>query len=387
MMNSLKSRHDHRDTKKTSGKLSDALAVRGLLIGIFFLLAARVYATSDPLDSSRVVQLLGLRLHHGFVLIHSRELVPVRHSNPTGVELDFAWHKTSEKAWESCHCYPKTGFVLTFWDYDQPDILGYGASGMFYLEPVFAAWHPAGFSVRAGIGLAYQTKPYDALSNPLNQSYSTYWAFVLQLGGSAHIRLHPRWLLDVTAVYNHTSNGGFQEPNKGINWTTASLGLGYYLTAPTFRNRIRKNWREEKSSETRFDLTVYLAFEEPVSKTYLLSPGIEAKASRQVSRLSALTLGAEWIYANGIRYEIEQNGRTESPQQLGLALGHEFLLGQFVFSQQFGVYAYRPFRVRDDLYQRYSLMYRYSRHLSFGGGLRAHRHVADFFDLRIAVSL
>lgn len=90
-------------------------------------------------DSSKVVQLVGLRLHQGFVLIHSRGLVPVKHSYPLGLEFDLAWHKTSEKAWKSCDCYPMLGLTNAVWNYDQPKILGYGFTSMFFLEPVFEA--------------------------------------------------------------------------------------------------------------------------------------------------------------------------------------------------------------------------------------------------------
>ncbi len=341
---------------------------------------------ATPADTIGIILMPNIRLHHGFVLIHSRELVPVRHSNPSGIELNLNWHKVSQQAWESCHCYPKVGAALSFWDFDQRDILGHSVTGMAYVEPVFGAWRPLSFSVRAAFGASYQSKPYDPIANPLNQSYSTHVAMAAQLGGSAHIRLGPQWLLDVSAVYNHISNGGVRDPNKGINWPTAALGVGYYLDAPDFHRNERKNWRIERSPDNRLDVSFFMAFKEPVSKTYLFSPGMEVKFSHQVARISAITIGSEWLYDNGTRFEIAQAGRTESPQKAGIALGHEFLFGRFIFSQQLGAYVYRPFRVRDDLYQRYTLMYRYSPHVSFGGSLKAHKHVADFLDFRIGWS-
>ena len=339
-----------------------------------------------PSDSTGLARWYGLKGHYGFVLVHSRELVPVRHSNPYGLELDLAWHKASAQAWESCHCYPRLGASLTFWDYDQPDILGYGAIGLFYIEPVFAPWRKASFSVRAGMGLAYQSKPYDPIRNPLNQSYSTYLVIPLQLGGSLNWRLSPQWMLDMTLVYNHFSNGGIREPNKGINWPTAALGVGRYLSPPSFINREKKDWRQSGPPQSRLDVAFFLAFKEPQSKLYLFSPGIEVKGSRQVGRINALTLGGEFMYDNGTRFQIAQAGREESPQMGGLAFGHEFLLGRFIFSQQLGVYLYKPYRVGDDLYQRYSLMFRASERISAGMSLKAHRHVADFGDLRLAWS-
>lgn len=100
------------------------------------------------------------------------------------------WHYTTRNAWETCHCYPRLGVALTIWDYDNPEILGYGVTGLFFVEPVFGASKRVSFSIRAGVGLSYQTKPYDIESNSNNMSYSTYVAFPLQLGGNMHVRLN-----------------------------------------------------------------------------------------------------------------------------------------------------------------------------------------------------
>lgn len=92
------------------------------------------------------------------------------------------------------------------------------------------------------------------------------------------------------------------------------------------------------------------------------------------------------MYDNGARFEIRRAGREGGPQKGGLAVGHEFLLGRFVFSQQFGAYFFRPYRMGDAVYQRYNLVFRVSDYLSVGIGLKAHRHVANFLDFRTGLS-
>jgi len=341
---------------------------------------------STPSDSLKAVKIFGFKWHQGVVLIHSRNLRPVKNSYPNGLEFDLAWHYTTLNAWETCHCYPRLGVALTFWNYDNPEILGYGLTGLFYVEPVFGASRRIGFSVRAGFGLSYQTKPYDEITNPDNMSYSTYLAFPLQLGGNMHIRIHQKWRFNITAVYNHFSNGGIREPNAGINWPSAAVGLDYYIHSVKFKPREKKNWKEYGSPQTRFDVTFFMAFKEPESKMYLFSPGIELKASRQVALINALTLGAEWISDNGTRYKIEEAGENASHQKGSMALGHEFILGKFLFSQQFGVYLYKPYRMGADVYQRYGLVIRATPWFTAGINLKAHGHVADFLDFRVGVS-
>jgi hypothetical protein len=58
-------------------------------------------------------------------------------------------------------------------------------------------------------------------------------------------------------------------------------------------------------------------------------------------------------------------------------------LGRVTFSQEFGLYYYREFRDTDDVYQRYGLTYEFVKNVFLGMNLKAHGHVADFFDFRI----
>lgn len=126
-----------------------------LFIGVFLYSTEYSFSqnTSDSLNS---VKLVGLKFHLGSVLIHSRELRPIQDSYPMGIELDLAWHKISQKAWESCMCYPILGIALTYWGFDNKEVLGQGTTGLFYIEPVFNTKGRVNYSVRAGLGLSYQ---------------------------------------------------------------------------------------------------------------------------------------------------------------------------------------------------------------------------------------
>ena len=341
----------------------------------------------DPGEGPSSVKMLGIKLHKGSVLIHSRDLRPIEDSYPTGLELDFAWHKISKRAWESCLCYPKLGVALTYWDYDNKEVLGQGVTGLFYIEPVFNTRGRVNYSVRAGFGLSYQNNPYDAESNPNNLSYSTYLGFPLQLGGSVHFRIKDRWLLNTSLLYNHISNGGIRQPNKGINWPTIGLGMAYYLSDFEFPERTNTDWRSLGPPQKRWDFTLFLAYEEPRENLFLFSPGLEIKWSRQFARVNAYTLGGEIMYDNGTGYLLETLGEEPNSVKAGLAAGHEFLLGKFLFSQQFGVYLSNPNPEHSQVYQRYGLVYRVSQRFSAGISLKAHGHVANFLDFRVGVSL
>ena len=366
--------------------MGSGLRICCLFIGVF-LYSTEYSFSQNTSDSINSVKLVGLKFHLGSVLIHSRELRPIEDSYPTGIELDLAWHKISQKAWESCMCYPKLGIALTYWGFDNKEVLGQGITGLFYIEPVFNTKGRVNYSVRAGLGLSYQNSPYDPISNPDNQSYSTYIGFPLQLGGTVHFRIKSRWLLNGTLVYNHTSNGGVSQPNKGINWPSIGIGMAYYLKEFEFKKRAVNNWRDLGPPQKRLDFTFFMAYEEPRDNLFLLSPGLEIKWSKQFARVIAYTLGGEVMYDNGTGYVLEQNGDEASPVNAGIAVGLEFLLGKFLFSQQFGVYLNNPNPLHSDVYQRYGLVYRINKHFNIVINLKAHGHVANFLDIRIGFSL
>jgi hypothetical protein len=354
-------------------------------LGLGFLLLSGPLSAQQ--DSTAAVQVIGARFFQGYMLIHSPELKTLGRPYPRGVELNFGWHKRSEKAWNSCNCYTKLGLGISIWNYDKPDVLGWGVNNLFLLEPVFGAGNRFSLFFQAGAGISFQNQPYDPETNPNNLGYSTYVAIPLRLGVGTYIRLHPRWYLDVFLAYNHISNGGMKEPNKGLNWPTASLGVNYYLEEPRFFRREKTPWRSLGPPMTRYDLSLFTTYQQPRNEKLVFSVGAEFKYSRQVARLNAVTGGVEWFFDNGRRNLLEMDTLSGQAQTIGFAVGHEFLLGRFLFSQQFGVYVLNPTNQSADVYQRYGLVYRISQRIGLGIALKAHGHVADFLDIRFAWNL
>ena len=73
-------------------------------------------------------------------------------------------------------------------------------------------------------------------------------------------------------------------------------------------------------------------------------------------------------------------------QRGALLLGHELQIGRVRFSQQLGVYVYAPYKAKDPVYQRWGLEHHTERQIFWGINLKAHRHVADFLDVRLGLS-
>jgi len=369
-----------------------SLGCRGCTIYLLsFLLSVNVVHGTDTLSSvtdtnSQSQLVIGLREHYGFVIIHSRAIRAIEDSYPRGTELTINWHKMDKKSWEVCNCYPRVGLLFSFFDFDNREILGYGFNVAGFVEPFFTSHKKLNISIRPAGGLSFDTRPYNPVSNVDNFSYSLPINVYLQLNLALNYRLNEHFGINLAANYNHISNGGIKEPNKGINYPTATIGLDYTLNPSPFEDRLKQKYQGAK--KRRYDVAlssfVKRILEDP---TYFLVVGASTGVSQQVGRMSAITLDAEWIWDGSLRWRMENQFNSDSDYQRGaVLLGHEFLMGRFTFSQKLGIYIYDQTKFNDPVYQRYGINYHFTKALFAGIHLKAHRHVADLIEIRLGWS-
>ncbi|MEN8251247.1 MAG: acyloxyacyl hydrolase [Bacteroidota bacterium] len=366
--------------------------VRYILIIILILLASPIYATNFRQDSVKYPFTIGVKSHYGFIIIHSRAIREIKDSYPIGFEIDFSWHQNGQKQWDNCHCYPRVGLMVNYFYFDNPEILGNGFSAVYYIEPFFGAHRKLSFSTRAGAGLTYLTNPYDEVTNPNNLSYSTHLNSFLLIDLTVNYRISEKISLNVSGSYNHTSNGGIKVPNKGLNFPTAGLGIDYTYEPQEFINWDKTKFKETGKKRQRLDmdmLGILKSYKHGEPLEHLIWGG-SVNYSYQIGRLSALVGSTELMVNGVVKEEMKRKGiQGVSHARVGLLFGHEFLMGRYHFSTQMGIYAYRPYVDNDYdlLYQRYKLTYRFANGLYTGISLKAHRQVADYFDIRIGYSL
>ncbi len=355
---------------------------RALLLSLL-LSPVGTLAQEDVDSLRRSIFSVGLAGHYGFVFAHSIDVENTRGARPRGLRAELVWQRIDERTWQACTCYPRNGLQISVMDFDNR-VLGSGLNAGYFLEPNFRLSRAVSLTLRGVVGLSYLTNPYHPVRNPANQSYSLPVNAFLSLGLGASIRLDRRWSLTLSGQYEHASNGGLQEPNKGINYPTASLGLLYAVNPTEIPRRERPLARDFKRRPLRRDAYTFgtaRTAERGEPTRYFLG-GVGLTLSKQVGPLNALTLGTEAFADFPSRERARREGIDPFPGRVGVLLGHEFLLGNYVFSQQLGVYAYNPFPFFDRVYHRWGLTRRLGEQWAVGFNLLAHRQVANFLDLR-----
>jgi len=357
---------------------------------IFRILFFFLFVCSFNLWGQQAIRSFGLKTNYGFIIPHSEDIRSVSDANPWSIELDYSRLKTDEKSFQLCACYPQSGFLLSYINFDNPEIIGHGITFVPFIEPFFGDYKKLMFSLRAGAGFIYLTNPFDSISNPQNLFYSTHFSFVLLMNFRLNYFISDHVNLNLSANYHHISNGGVKQPNKGINFPMASLGLNYIINPKKFGNDEKIPFQEIHLKRNYFIPSVFYTQIElgDDGRIYPLY-GADFFYKRIIGRVSAFDLGAELVIDHAAKRKIEldstENFGTDY-KYVGLEAGHTFLMGKFWFSTDVGVYIYKNHQTKDEWYQRYYLSYRIREKYYFGISLKAHRHVASFLDFRIGLA-
>ncbi len=335
-------------------------------------------------------KILGLSYITGYMIPHAKEVLNVRGANPRGYEVNVFWHLNNNDVWNDCNCYPRIGAFISFYDFDLTDILGYGIAGGINYAYFFGLPDNFNFHIKGKAGVGYLTKPFDKINHPENMAYSTHFNYLLSIGAGITLKPWEQIELQFDGSMNHQSNAALLEPNGGINYWAASVTANYFLEKPFFSKRNIPDPYLTGKKKTRWDFS----FSWGISSMPYPMPGqvpmygITIARSWQAWRFIAFNLGAE-LERNGRAVEItrrEKPGINVDPFRASVLSGMEFLMGKAIFSIQIGAYFHRPFAEKDDIYQRWGLVYNVWGNFYAGINFKSYRNSADHLSLRGTLS-
>ena len=347
-----------------------------------------IIARADTIPSFHT----GFQAHYGFIIPHSESIEPVSHTNPYMFELGLNKLHTSYNRWQVFNAYWIAGIQAGYLNFQNPDVLGSAFELTFFAEPLITHRRNFMFSIRGGTGISYHTKYYDKLENPLNQFFSTRFAFPLFISGRFKYRLAGRTYITLAGCYNHISNGGFKQPNKGMNFPTLALGLEHFHSGVPEMNHNYVSELVVPKPGIAILIQVISAvkiLEEtevyPEEREFIY--GFHLRVSKQLKTWYSLNLGSELVIDGYIRETIKREKSGLDHKRLALTVGQDFLLGKVVFSQHLGFYVYSPYKARNPVYQKYELAYKFTPHLLAGVYLKAHLHVAEMIGISLSYSI
>ena len=350
--------------------------------------AARGQGDSVNINNPRDPLYIGVKYQYGNIIAHSRDVKSISTSKPWGFGVEISQLKIKEKSWQNCNCYSKVGFTFSYTNFGNAAVLGNAYSLIFFFEPLLTYRKRLYFTLRSGIGISFLNNIYDEIENPTNLFYSTSFSFPLLLNLGVNYKINPLLNANLSVFYNHISNGGIRQPNKGINYPTIALGLDYILFQTPFpvKRKIK--------NDTKFPWQYYAGIfgtTRSVSDTTnrggnrKLTIGLNGGVIKRLRKIYAFNLGLEASYDSSHREKRKLTGENYKTHIFSLMIGNNLLFGRYQFSQQFGFYFARPSPNNPAVFQRYALDYQLYKLLKVGISLKAHGHVAQNIDVRMGV--
>ncbi len=337
------------------------------------------------LYSQTTSRFYGFKTHYGSIIAHTPDLKPISQSNPYGFQIEMSTLRTSDKAWKTCFCYGRTGFAFTYFNYANPHVLGNSYNLIYFVEPYFTYQGDFKLSLRGAMGATYLDTIFDEESNPDNVLFSTHFSFYLALSLNLNYHINEKYAINVSANYNHISNGGQKQPNKGMNFPTLSVGIDRIIDNIKLKPKPNELKQYDRSWAYYFGSFASLrsSDREAESSNHPLI-GIMGGALKPFSRINGFNLGLELWYDWSDERIAQRLAIDNSAFSSALTFGHHFSVGNFYFLQQFGVYVTRPKNIQKNwLYQRYSFWYQIANRWTIGASLIAYGRVADHMDARL----
>ena len=352
---------------------------------LLMIIPGFIMAQTVTQDSSIKRKAFGLSIQKGAVFIHKPSVASAKDAYPRTVALEFSTHSVDYASFSICRTYFRRGFSFLFTDYNTP-ILGYGFITSYFLEPAYRIGKRFQFQFRGDAGLGYFTAPYDEVKNNTNQSYSTRFTPYLHVGSGFGVRISNKITAEVNGNFNHISNGHFKQPNAGLNWIMLSASVLYYPEnnlLPKYKYVHTKRTNTKPSFDVGTMFVPRQGYHERwhTRRNYMV--GLFTQISQPVSRINAITLGAEVSYNRFVDGPNAPKNNSRPALTAGIHIGHEFLMGKIIFSQQIGKYFTKYPSFVSGIYHRWGLRYQLNKHWFAGFNMKAHKEAADLIDLRL----
>lgn len=335
-------------------------------------------------------------LHVGFV--RPKKIIPESDQPPFGGELMVGRMRTSERAWQQCNCFHRSGGYVNYYNFRNPYGLGETFGAGFYFEPLLLHRPDYNLSVRFTMGLSYLNRLYDPVRNP-NRNFSSPLNGMTGIGVYGRRRMSEHLeLVGVLAVdYRHISNAGIKQPNQGINIPTLVIGVAYGPKAALMPDA--SGWFRVGPSKRWFgrvmalgSVRVYPA-DDKLPETPRAMVGINLLAGYRFTQSHAISTGWEIIDDGYMHEQMMRANYSGVTQQATWLVGYELWQGHVVFTAHLGWNFVRPGAVifgragyKPAFYEKYGLLYKFKYGITAGVVVKAYGEDTKGFQLAVGGS-
>ncbi len=354
------------------------------IIGIFCLSVSLAAQNSIPEESVW----FQFQPQYGFLLPHHKSIRYYIDSHVPAFEINVSYNTAGRFPYDDKYRFPKVGLAYFAGRLDKQGFLGYAhALYPFIRIPVYSSTCLT-IHYRIAIGYSRLTKPFDLYSNFYNHAIGSHGNLLFGFLVDALSPLNKKVELITSAGLTHFSNGNIRQPNLGINYISALLGLRYKLHSTTIFNKVTLepfiNRKYEFQSIISAGARVLdLEFNEP-----LFASSLSFDMGRYLSDKRKIGLGIDFFYSEVLGLILTQEGKSANSfekTQTGFHISHDLVYNRFIMSVQMGTYVLAKYK-SNAVYGRFALRYRISKNVLASVAIKTHLAIADFVEWGIGYS-
>jgi len=293
------------------------------------------------------------------------------------------WHKANYYKAESLSNFGYSDFGATFLYHDFRDqILGKNF-GLYAFMEYYLVKPSKGFqwSFRVSQGVAFNTHPYDKMTNSKNQLFGSRWLFPFDIAMYLKSpKFFKQWRMQLGLAIFHYSNGNLQSPNYGANIPSMTIGLNYdsrpdEILEKTGIPDYDRSWHYQ--AFLRFGINESDYYDSGQFPFFI--PGIQVE--KHLNFRHKISFGAElflsYFLKEQIRYEYYSMpeyhlDKIYDFKRIGIYVQHEFFYKKIGINIGFGYYIYYPYAFETRFYNRLATKFYINKHWQVLYGLKAH---------------
>jgi Lipid A 3-O-deacylase (PagL) len=335
----------------------------------------------------------------------------VRHTpklrfQPPPLSIGFDFHVIKQlygqKAWHQWLNYPAIGVSFVYYDIGS-ESLG-KAFGLFPTFDLKLITHQKFQSkMQLGLGLAYLTRYYDALTNPDNNAVGSNVNGTAQFKWQNQYSVNTNWQILFGLSFTHYSNGGSRQPNFGINIGGAQFGVKWQPNHINTEGYIHRDTSSKPARRFGVSMHAGMTYVEPGVLRgprypfYFVSVG----GLYRTSKINQVLLGFDYEYDKSTYYwslhtatVFTEADAQKAASRWSVFIADEIFFGNFSFWAQTGFYLNTKTAVALTAvwYNKIGLRYyfppigRPKTRFFVGSYLKTHRIAAEYMGLGIGAS-
>ena len=337
----------------------------------FYLVLATVsvFSQEEAINTSNNIE---FDFFYGKLIEHDKKLKPAIQGNPFGILVSWNYKETSPTKFNTTYNYPERGYSFLYQNFNST-ILGEVYGGYRHYSYNLIPNKKNKLKLTTAFGIGYATKTYDEVTNNQNHAIGS------NLLASAYLKLQYLKILENNKIninsslsLIHFSNIGFKNPNLGINTVALNVGLKYNIDAKDEINVESEIPKSKIDAKIDYNLMLRSGFNESLVIDSGLYPfyTLTFYASKELNNYSTITGGIDFFDSKflkeHIKYINENEGGNYNENDYyrgGIFIGHELTQNNFAFVSQIGYTFYSQYPYVSDIYERFGLKYKLSKHL------------------------